>query len=418
MGVGGSGCSAAFALAHHNGFEVSGCDLERDSPFLEHMMSKKVKVGHSRRHIESIDLLVYSPAIPSLDPDNDELSEATKKGIEAIPWEKFVADYLLENKFVIGVTGTHGKGTVTAMTVAILEKSGLDPSCLVGAVVIDWGKNYRVGASKYFVIELDEYKERFLSYHPNIAAITNVEFDHPEYFKDLKQLEKSFEKFTKNMKKDSVLILGSGVSLKNPNGETKIAKTIRNQNLKVFGGFNTKNASIAIAIAKELNISENKSKEALNKFSGIRRRFEFKGEEKGVLVFDDYAHHPTAVAAVLESLRGKFTDRRIWVVFQPHMYTRTKVFFDEFVQAFERSSADKIIFVDIFAAREEKNKNLSSKDLVRAIKNKETKYIPDFEYLANYLAKEASVDDIILVMGAGDIYKLPDLILEKLGNEE
>jgi UDP-N-acetylmuramate--alanine ligase len=410
MGVGGAGCSAVYFIAKSLGYEVSGCDKEI-SNFLRD--EKGIQKGHDTSHLTGINTLVYSPAIPSLDPQNPELLAAKDKGIEAMPWERFVAREFLSNKFVIAISGTHGKSTTTAMTAAILEKAGLDPTCLVGAIVNSWGRNYRVGKSKYFVIEADEYGEKFLEFASDIAAIINIEFDHPEYFKNLGEVWAAFEKFVQRTKKDSILITGPSIGIQNPNGKTIKAEDI-NFNLKLIGEFNKTNAAIAATAAQQLGILDGTIKNALENFSGLARRFEFKGEQKGVAVFDDYAHHPTAVLETTKAIREKFPDKKIWLVFQPHLFTRTKALFDEFKEAFEKCPVDEIILVDIFGAREKDTGEISSSDLAKSIVGKNVKYIPDIEEAAMHLAKEVSAGNIVVSMGAGDIYKLSEILLRKL----
>jgi len=417
MGVGGAGCSAVFAIAWELGYKISGCDSQLGSPYLYKKLAKFVSAGHSSSHLAGVDLLVYSPAVPAYDPQNEELKVAAERGIESIPWEKFVARELLPNKFVIAVAGTHGKSTVTAMIGTILEKAGLDPTVLVGALVSGWGRNYRVGKSKYFVIEADEYGEKFLNFSADIGVITNIEFDHPEYFRDFEQVRKAFEKFVANMEKDSLLITGPNVDLENSPGRTARVAEAEDWQLKMIGSFNKLNAGLAAAVARALLVEEDEIKDALESFNGLARRFEFRGEEKEVLVFDDYAHHPTAVLETLKAAREKFPNRRLWVVFQPHLFSRTKVLFDQFVSAFEASSADKIILVDIFGAREKDTGGVNSSDLAKAIKEKDVKYFPGFEEAAAYLAKETFAGDVVICMGAGDIYKLSDILLSKLAGK-
>ena len=414
MGVGGAGCSAAFAIAKAQGFDVNGCDIETTSPYLDKKLSNLVKTGHSPGHLVDVSVVVYSPAVVSLDSENEEITEARKKGLEVLSWDRFVAKELLKDRFVIAVAGTHGKGTVTAMIGVILEKAGLDPTCLVGAVVSSWGKNYRIGKSKYFVIEADEYSEKFLNFIPNIAVITNIEFDHPEYFKNFAHLEEAFKKFVDNLPINSSLVIGAGVNLENKKGETIKAVDPLELNLKMIGEFNQYNAALAAAVAEELNIKKEQIFKTLDNFKGLERRFEFIGDEKGVLVFDDYAHHPTAITKTLKAIREKFPDKKIRVVYQPHLYTRTKVFFDGFVKSFSEAPVDEIILVDIFAAREKNNVGISSGDLAKFIKGNKAKYLSSLDEAANYLAKNAAAGDVILTMGAGDIYKLPLNILKKL----
>ena len=417
MGVGGSGCSAAFALAHHGGFEVNGCDLEKTSPYLEKKLIKLVKAGHNKSHLTGVDLLVYSPAIPLLDAANEELVSAREKGIKTMSWEEFLVENILPGKFLIAISGVHGKGTTTSMIAVILEKANFDPTCLVGARVSSWGRNYRLGGSKYFVLEADEYKEKFLIYRPNLAVITNIDFDHPDYFKDVESVKKAFSKFVNNLKAGSILVSGPDVNLKNPNGQTMRLKNVENFDLKLPGNYNKLNASLAAMVARSLNINEKIIKEALENFSGLSRRFEFKGEEAGVLVFDDYDVHPNEEVETLKAAREKFLKNTLWLIFQPHTFSRLKAFFGDFVSVFEDSPVDKILFVDIFAAREKNVGTISSADLIKKIKKKEVLYLPSLDETAAYIAKHVNVGDVIISMGAGDIYKLPDMILKTLSSK-
>jgi UDP-N-acetylmuramate--alanine ligase len=414
IGAGGAGCSAAFAIAKNLGYGVSGCDREKDSPYLDKKLRSLVFLGHSKDHLNDVDTLIYSPAVTAFDEENEEIDSAKKKGIEVLGWDEFVAKKLAKNKFVIAVAGTHGKGTVTAMLGVILEKSGLDPTCLVGARVSDWDANFRVGKSKYLLVEADEYSEKLLKFSPNLAAITNIEFDHPEYFKDFNQMLETFKKFVSGLKKNSILVVGPGVALNNPNGETIQVSKPSDLNLKMIGEFNRINAAIATALAERLNIDEGVISKALENFKGVARRFEFKGEQKGVLIFDDYAHHPTAVSKTLKAARERFPDKKIWLVFQPHLFTRTKVLFDDFVAAFENIEADEVILVGIFAAREKDTGQLDSGDIAHAVKNRKIKYIPDFREAATHIANKISVGSVVVSMGAGDIYEFSPLLLEKL----
>lgn len=414
MGVGGAGCSAVFAIAHAAGFEVSGCDKEKHSPYLDNKLKKLTDVGHNKDHLKNIDLLVYSPAIPNLDKNNEEFVYAQRRGLPLMPWDQFVAEYLLKEKFVIAVAGTHGKGTVTSMVGVAMEQAGLDPTCLVGAVVMDWGRNYRVGKSKYFVLEADEYSEKLLRFRPNIGVITNIEFDHPEMFEDLVEIKKLFSKFADCLPENSSLVIGPGVEIKNPHGKTFQVLEPVSYEIKMLGTFNKLNTAIAAQVLRELQIVEPSIRECLKHFNGVARRFEFIGEEKGILVFDDYAHHPTAIKKTVYEARIKFPDKKIWMVYQPHLFSRTKALFNEFVKVFKESEADTTILVDIFEARETDNQEISSKDIVESVGSDKVKYVPSIEAAANFLIPNVSSGDMILTVGAGDIYTLAPRILEKL----
>lgn len=421
MGLGGAGISAVAAFAKNQGFEISGCDLDPNSQFLKPLLKNKVSYfsEHNANHLEGIDILVVSPAIESLDPNNQELLSAKKMDIPIFIGEEFLAKFLIENKKVIAVSGTHGKSTTTAMIGKILEDAGLDPSVLVGAIVKDWGTNFRLGNGDYFVIEADEYREKFLLYRPYISIVTSVEMDHPEYFENLGAIKTAFKKFIASTKEDGFAVFG-----KNVTGDTK-AKVIKfgrdfklqKFKLKLIGEFNQVNATLALEVAKLIEIDKAKAIKALEQFSGISRRFEFFGEEKGIKIFDDYGHHPTAILATSQAARDKFPNQKIWLVYQPHMFSRTKYLFNDFVNVFKNLPVEEIILVDIFAARQENNEKISSRDIVLGVKKDNVRYIRDFEKTSDYLTANLNSSDIVIVMGAGDIYKLSKILLAKLARK-
>ncbi len=422
MGIGGAGLSAVAELAKEAGYEISGCDLDKNSQFLKGLLKEKLNFeeGHDPSHLENIDELILSPAIESLDPKNPELLFAKEKNIPVSIGEEFLAKKLIGEKKLIAVSGTHGKSTTTAMVAKILEEAGLDPTVLVGAIVSDWGRNYRIGKGDYFVLEADEYQDKILLYSPYLSVITAIEMDHPEYFSSLDQLKESFEQFA-NSSSDYV-VLGENIQLKLNDEKVKVLKLgqdfqIEKFDLKLIGEFNQTNASLAFEVAKCLGIDEEVAKKALEKFTGVGRRFEFHGEEKEVKVFDDYGHHPTAIKATAEAAREKFPDSKIWLIYQPHMFSRTKYLFDSFVEVFKEIPVDEIVLVDIFAARQENTENISSQHIVNEVKKSNTHYIGSLENTAYYLAKNVAVGDIVIVMGAGDIYKLSGMLLEKLKNK-
>ncbi|OGY27274.1 MAG: hypothetical protein A2864_02010 [Candidatus Woykebacteria bacterium RIFCSPHIGHO2_01_FULL_39_12] len=417
VGIGGSGASAAAEIAASSGWHISGCDINMESEYLTPTLKQNIKLGHSTEHINDIDVLVFSPAIISLDPENKEISQSRDKLIPTMTWQQFIGRHLLKDKFVIAVAGTHGKSTTAAMVGQILEYSGFDPTVVLGAKVIAWGKNHRVGKSVYFVIEADEYNNNFLNYHPSVVGVTSLEYDHPEFFKNFDQVKNSFEQFVAGMKENSTLILGPRVDLANTKGSTKKTTRLKNLRLKVIGRFNQTNAVVAAAVCREFGIGEEAIKSSLQKFEGIERRFEFKGEEKGVLVFDDYAHHPTAIKAILEAAREKFKENRIWVVFQPHLFSRVRVFFEDFAAALGSTDVDEVILLPVFAAREKDSGDVGSKQLATAIKGKKAKYLEDFESAATYLANRTVSRDVVLFLGAGDINKASQLLLKKLSNK-
>ncbi|MEX0616529.1 MAG: cyanophycin synthetase [Candidatus Woykebacteria bacterium] len=426
MGIGGAGTSAAAALAKERGFEVSGCDIDKDSVYLKEQekLGINIELGHSGTHLTNSDLLIVSNAVGKIDKANQELVEAEKSGIKLFSTEKFVASYLISGKFLIAISGTHGKSTTTAMVGEILEEAGFDPTVYLGAIDVNWGRNYRAGSSKYFVLEADEYEDKFLHYHPEVGAITNIDYDHPDYFKDKDQLVESFARFVKGFKEESMLVLGTDTS-QSENIKELVSKTkdltgiIEGSwdfpvNLKIPGEHNILNAKVAVLCARSIGINEESINSALSKFAGTGRRFEFKGEVNNIKVFDDYAHHPTEVIATLSSAREKFPAQRIWCVFQPHTFSRTQALFNDFVNAFEEAKVDNLVFVDIYAAREKNPGGVSSLDIAKSIKGKKVVYIGDLEKAAVYVAENAAAGDTIINMGAGDIYKISKMILDKL----
>lgn len=425
IGIGGAGTSAAAAIAKKKGFEVSGCDIDSSSSYLPELkkLGIDIKIDHHPSHVNENDLIVNSYAIEKVNSENSEILEAKKRDLGVLTTEEFVAQHLARNKKIIAITGTHGKSTTSAMVAMVLEDAGLDPTAYIGAIVLKWGRNYRFGKGEYFVIEADEYREKFLNYNPKIGIITNVEFDHPDFYKDEESMVQSFAKFVKGFEKDSKLIVGdkNNENIKKIIGASQDIEFLESTkdhepkiNLQIPGIHNVENAKLAFLCGEALGIDEETILKTLNNFTGISRRFEFKGDVSDVKVFDDYAHHPTEISASLLAFREKFPNERIWCVYQPHMYTRTKALFTKFVRSFEESTVDKLIIVDIFAAREENTENISSLDLVKSIKNKDAKYIGDLEQTAVYVAKNISAGDVVVAMGAGDINKLSGLILNKL----
>lgn len=402
MGIAGSGMSAVAAIAAFQGYQISGCDLNPDSEYLKDLR-KEVKFrfyqGHDTHHLRNVDILTITPAVTSLDPDNPEIAEARKRKIQILTWQEFMGRYLHQGKFVICVAGTHGKSTTTAMIGLILERAGFDPTVEVGAIVPQWRRNFRVGKGKYFVCEADEFNDNFLNYHPDVAVITNIEFDHPEYFKNLASVKKSFNKFVKNLKPGGLLIRDS-----------KLPKDLK---LQIPGEFNRQNAALAWRVTSHLGIGSEIIHQTLASFKGIGRRFDLKGEYQGAKIYDDYAHHPTAIKATIEAARQKFPRQKIWLIFQPHMFSRTKALFSDFVKVFQEIKADRVIVTDIFPSREKDTGLVSSQDLVQVIARKNVEYLGQIEAVAQFLKKNLKRDEVVINMGAGDIYSLSQILLHK-----
>ncbi len=425
LGIGGAGTSAAAAIAKKTGFKVSGCDTDRDSIYLPELDKLKIdlQVNRDPAHLKEIDILVSSSAIEKSDPQNLEISEAKERGLEVLSTEKFVAEHLIKNKILIAIAGTHGKSTTTAMVGHILEDAGYDPTVYVGTIVHKWDTNYRIGLGKYFVLEADEYKDKFLVYKPNFGIITNVEYDHPDYFKDEGQVVSSFIKFVKGFKEESKLIFGTTESesknvrsLVNEVKESTSLERVKSQepeiSLQIPGAHNISNAKAAYLCTKALGVEEDIILESLKKFTGVARRFEFKDEVNNIKIFDDYAHHPSEVSVTISAAREKFPNEKIWCVFQPHTFSRTKALFADFVKSFEEANIDKLVIVDIYPAREKDTGDVSALELARKIKG--AIYVGAIEDAATYVAKDISAGEIVINMGAGDIYKLSKILAQKL----
>ncbi len=423
MGIGGSGISAVARIARSLNYTVSGCDLEESRTTKE--LQKEgfsIKIGHDATHLKGSDLLIHTPAVFYQSNTEEEYTLALKKKI-AMTWEEFMAKNLHKKKFVIALAGTHGKGTTSAMLSVILEKAGLDPTCEIGVGLLDWGKkNYRLGNSKYFLCEADEFRDKFLLYKPSLAVITSIEMDHPEYFKDLDQIVESFAKFVMRLEGPKTLVING-----ENEGCTRLLKKLRSHNwsgkiirysaiskrlvkLKLPGQHMLEDAGAAWTAAKALGVAEKTIKEGLESFSGCERRFEFKGEMSGVRIYDDYAHHPTAIIHNIKAARELYPKKKIWVVFQPHMYSRLDKLFDDFAKSLRL--ADRVIVADVFTRREFGVNKPSGKDLAMVIGGPKATYVGgDLTNVANFIARNTKKTDIVLVMGAGDIYKVSDQLL-------
>lgn len=465
MGIAGSGMSAAALIAQAQGYRVSGCDLEPEGYYSQPLKKHKIEIalGHSQEHLMGIDILVVSPAILEVTPHYPELIEAKKRKM-VMTWQEFMGKYLQKDKFVIAVAGTHGKSTTTAMVGLVLEAAGLDPTVEVGALVPQWQSNARVGKSRYFVCEADEYRHNFLHYSPSIAIINNIDMDHPEFFKDFESFLAAFEKFIRKLVKPKILIVNlddAGVrSLLEKNKHYLIKKRVPvigyrlgaeykfpleneyraeikelGQDSSLFAvflksGFEQKaeikelfrlklaaphhlaNSLGVIAVARCLNLNLDRIHQVFRTFEGISRRQELLGEARGVKVIDDYGHHPTAIAAVIKATRQKYPKARVWAIFEPHQFSRVKVFQEAFNKAL--NLADKVIVTKIFAGREKPLPGVSGELLIKKINSSKAKYEEDFKTVAQIVSQEAKEGDVVLVFGAGKSYQLSRMILEEM----
>ena len=419
IGIGGIGISAIARMMFLQGAEVSGSDMSENEVTRElQNLGIKIVTGQDVNLIpQDVDLIVYTIALQYYDP---VLFEKVKNlGIAYKSYPQML-NIVTQDKYTIAVSGTHGKTTTTAMIGKLLIDSKKDPSVIVGSLLKEYKSNLIVGKSEYFVVEACEYERSFLNINPTILVITNMEEDHMDYYKDLNDIQNAFSSLVDQTK--SVVVC-------NPNEEV-LKETLMNKNIKVIdytlyldkvpkllvpGIHNRMNAACALAIADFLSINEEITQKSLSGFTGTWRRLEKIAEKDGVVIYDDYAHHPTEVRASLQALRETYPKNRIWVVFQPHLYSRTKALFDDFVNCFDL--ADFVYLLPIYFAREEKDPSISSILLAGEIsKHKEEVYGFDSfsEVLEAIQEKGVKEGDIFVTMGAGEAYKIvKDLFLIK-----
>jgi len=405
IGIGGIGVSALAQYYLSKGHQVSGSDLVA-SEITDFLKKKgaKVIIGNSAENIKKdFDLVVYSPAVKY---DNPELLQAKSYRLKAISYPEALGD-LTKEYYTIAVAGAHGKSTTTAMIGLILTKAGLDPTVIVGTKVKEFGNsNFREGGDKFFVIEACEYDSSFLHYFPKIIVVTNIDKEHLDYFKTFANVKKAFNKFIAKLP-------AGGHLIKDLSLEHLDAKKIKNI-LKVPGQHNVLNALAALQVARILGIPDKTSFKALSKFKGTWRRFEEREVQISNFKFQiisDYAHHPNEISATLKAAREKYSKKKIWCVFQPHQYQRTYYLFNDFVKIFREAPVDKIIITDIYdvAGREIKtiSKEVSSEKLVKKINKKCVMYLP-MNNLEKYIKENIKSGEVLIIMGAGDIYKLAD----------
>lgn len=426
------------------GYTITGSDI-RSSSITQKLekMGINITIGHFEENVAGAELVVYTAAVKGSNP---ELIAASQAGIPCIDRAELLGDIMRGYSKSIAVSGTHGKTTTTSMISMIMLEEGMDPTINMGGELDAIGGNTRIGESEYFIAEACEYTGSFLKFHPYLAVILNIEYDHADYFKDMDHIKETFLRFAKLLPDDGCLVscaddanalevMGQvacnkvtyGLSEGNHTwGASDISfddlgnatytllhhnEPISEIKLMVPGIHNVSNSLAAIAACHVMGCSLSTAAKALQKYCGTHRRFELKGISDGITVIDDYAHHPSEVAATLKAAQNcKHT--RIWCIFQPHTYTRTKFLMNEFSTAFE--DTDIIIVTDIYAAREIDTGEVNSGMLADKISGngKQTLYIKGFENIVEYLDKNAKAGDLIITMGAGDIYKVGEMFLD------
>lgn len=419
IGIGGIGVSAVARMMLYEGKEVTGSDRsESEITEMLEQIGIKVSYGQKAENISiGTDLVVYTVAITD---DNPELMQAKKLSIATMTYPEFLGA-LSKDKFTIAVSGTHGKTTTTGMIAKILIDAGLDPTVIVGSLVKDSQgnrTNFIPGKSKYLVIEACEYRRSFLNYYPQILVVTNVDNDHLDYYKDVAEIQSAFNELAQRVPQDGFIVTDKNNSAIVPVLEDVEAKVVNYSLyntlpmvLKVPGVHNKKNAAAAFAVAIAIGIEPKVAQASLESFAGTWRRFEYKGETKnGARVYDDYGHHPTEIKATLQGARELYPRERLIVAFQPHLYSRTKLLFDDFAAAF--GQADEVVLAPIYAAREVDDGTVCSEILAAKI-SEHGAYAKSFSSLKeveNYLSEKSKKGDVIVVMGAGDIYKIAENI--------
>ncbi|SRR5258708_330025 len=441
IGIGGSGMSGVAMIAKSQGYKVSGCDLNLNTPYINELKDSGIKVfeGQNKDHLKDVDIVAVSPAVYFQNEDDAEMILA-KKSKKILTWQRFLGKYLQKGKAVICIAGTHGKSTTTAMASLLFEKAHLDPSVMIGANVKEWGANYKVGKSKIFITEADEFFDNFLNYHPDVIILNNIEFDHPDYFKNEKQMFESFKKFINNLGGKRILIFnqddlgikklfkmigndkskeinlygyttkGKRLSLKKSYTEFEIDDTLFK--LKIPGMYNVSNALGVVTLGKLFNIPLTEVKKSLSEFKGIGRRLELIGRKNDVVIYDDYAHHPTAIKKTLIALRQKYPKNKILAIVEPHTYSRTKALLSSYKNAFK--FADEVVVAPIFKSRDSSDYGVSGESIVKVSNHKNIKYIDNFDKIVSLVKESARPESVIIVMGAGESYKLARNILENI----
>ena len=417
IGIGGIGMSALARLCHHEGKEVTGTNDNPSPQTLDALREMGISICLDTTVLPDADLYVYSEAWHNLNPAL--LKKAFDSGIPTINY--FDALGMIANEYyLIAVAGSHGKTTTTAMIIDILEEAGLDPSGVVGSFRAKTKSNYRAGKSKYFVVEACEYKRDFLSLTPDVLVITNIEHEHVDYYKDLTAVQEAFREFAGQVREGGAVIVNFGGENIAPILEGLTVSVVDYGKyfdpllkLKVPGVHNQLNASAALAVAERVGIGREVSERALTQFAGTWRRFEYKGEVNGAKVYDDYGHHPTEITATIRGARELYPERKLTLVFQSHTYTRTNELFEHFVDAL--GLADMTYILPIYAAREENVSGISHTMLADSVveKGRPAIALDTFDETVARITATANENDLILVMGAGDVTQVAGMLTNR-----
>ena len=454
IGIAGSGAAGTAVLLHDAGIVVDGCDADAPSPYTPALDANGIGYvrGHDPSHLVGVDRVAVSPAVLVV-PGHYELDAARDRGIPVVTWQALLGELqAAPGRIGLAVTGTHGKSTTTALLGHLLIAAGLDPTVEVGAFMSSWGASVRAGRGAPFVVEADEFGDNFLNYHAAGAIVTNVEMDHPDYFADAAAVMSSFERFVRGMGSHpalngKLLVLAAGdpgadelagrlrgwegrVLRYGPGGEvqatdvglhhdgTRFRLFDRAWEMTLAGAHNVMNATAALVMARTLGADLDGLADGLRTFAGAGRRMELIADTAAVTIYDDYGHHPTEVRAAIAAARQKVgPERRLWAVFEPHMYSRTALLIDEFATAF--TDANEVVIADIFASRDTPQAiaSTSSEALADAIER--TSAVPaiatgDVDATTEYVAEHLADGDAVLVMGAGKSYRIARDLAKRL----
>ncbi|PID30157.1 MAG: UDP-N-acetylmuramate--L-alanine ligase [Candidatus Cloacimonadota bacterium] len=447
VGIGGIGMSGIAELLCNQGFEITGSDMKK-TEITDHLESLGIKIteGHDALAVTDVDVVVKSSAVKD---DNPEVASASAQKIPVIRRAEMLSE-IMRMSYGIGIAGTHGKTTTSSMVGMVLNEAGVDPTVIVGGKVINFGSNNLMGSGEYIVVEADEFDRSFLTLTPVIAGITNIEEDHLDCYRDLDDIKATFTEYA-----NKVPFFGSIICCLDDPGVQSIIPDLKKKiityglsrqadvraveikmkdfkstyclvykeyklgeiNLNVMGIHNIFNSLLAAAVGLDLNIPFEKIKKGLESYKGVFRRFEFKGKKSGVLFFDDYAHHPTEIIATLKGVRAN-TEKRVIVLFQPHLYSRTKDFYNAFGRSFFH--ADFLFVAPIYPAREAPIEGVTGKLISDAAINsghRNVEFIEKNEIIVDTVISELKPGDVLITVGAGDIYKYGEKIMEKLGDE-
>jgi UDP-N-acetylmuramate--alanine ligase len=444
VGIGGIGMSGIAEVLLNLGYRVSGSDMkESDTTGRLRKLGGEIFIGHRGENVASPHVVVISSAVKN---DNVEVVAAREKQIPVIPRAEMLAE-LMRLKYGVAIAGAHGKTTTTSMVSTVLAAGGIDPTVVIGGKLNSLGTNAKLGQGEFLVAEADESDGSFLKLSPTIAVVTTIDAEHLDYYKDIDEIKEAFLEFINKVPFYGVSVLcldqqhiqelipsvqkryqtygmstqadyqARDVSLRPLGSRFRVihhTTDLGSFELSVPGVHNICNSLAAIAVARELEIDIETIRKALRDFSGVQRRFQIKGEAQGIIVVDDYGHHPTEIKATLAAAASGM-ERRVVVVFQPHRYTRTQHLLEDFFTAFNQ--ADTLIVMDIYAAGEKPIPGVSGKSLYEGIRkhgHKDVTYIPDKGKVADHMISILKKGDLMITLGAGDVWKIGEQVVERL----